>query len=126
MAHKDILEYGEFISSVRQNRDSKFGFLLGAGRHYRQGYNLHLIVFGIGREKSIVGIMKVIVLISRMPGLNLLVFKYKNGLMYKDVIQNQAQKREYVFYAEKAYPIASDRIRYFNSLIHDKSTIYRI
>ena len=37
MESHNILEYGEFISSVRQNRDSKFGFLLGAGTSLSSG-----------------------------------------------------------------------------------------
>ena len=52
----------------------------------------------------------------RVP--NLRKHKFKNGWMRKEVILGAED--EYVFYAEKAHPIASDRVRYFNSLIHDK------
>ena len=58
MESHNILEYGEFISSVRQNRDSKFGFLLGAGPHCLQAYNLPQIASGIGKEKYTADIMK--------------------------------------------------------------------
>ncbi len=120
MESHNILEYGEFISSVRQNRDSKFGFLLGAGTSLSSGVqSASDCIWDWKRE-----------IYCRYNENHRINFPDARSKFAKSQIQKwlDAQggypalgaEEEYVFYAEKAHPIASDRVRYFNSLIHDK------
>ncbi|WP_339880783.1 SIR2 family protein [uncultured Algoriphagus sp.] len=120
MTEKIILDYDAFLRSFKRNTDVSHSFLLGAGAS---------ISSGIQSAYDCIWEWKKDIYLSK--NLNASVF-YKN---YKeDVVKESIQKwldnqgeypaldsdNEYSFFAEKAYPIAEDRRKYFLGLIENK------
>lgn len=115
-----ILNYDAFIRSIKRNIDSPLIFLLGAGAS---------ISSGIKSAQDCIWDWKRDILITKNPNTSEL---YKN--LKEDSVKQAIQRwldnegiyprlndpDEYSFYAEKAYPIADDRRKYFQSLFNQK------
>ena len=118
---KDItLNYDAFIRSIKRNVDSQLIFLLGAGAS---------ISSGIKSAQECIWDWKRDIVVTKNPNTSDL---YKN--LKEDSVKQAIQRwldnegiyprlndpDEYSFYAEKAYPIADDRRKYFQSLFDKK------
>ena len=120
MEKNNILNYDAFIRSIKRNVDSPLIFLLGAGAS---------ISSGIKSAQDCIWDWKRDILITKNPNTSDL---YKN--LKEDSVKQAIQRwldnegiypklndpNEYSFYAEKAYPIAGDRRKYFQSLFNQK------
>lgn len=115
------LKFDEFMRSLKQNRDIPHSLLLGAGASVESG---------IPSASDCVWDWKLEIFLSQNPAL---VEVYEN--VKADNVRLTIQKwlddqktypaldsdEEYSYYAEKAYPIADDRRKYFQRLVTDKS-----
>lgn len=117
---KNILEFDEFLRSLRQNRNSKHSILIGAGAS---------IESGLPSAMDCIWEWKKQLFISNNPTLTAAYANIKNDIARKNIQQwldNQTgypeinSDMEYSFYVEKAYPIPSDRRKYFENLAIDK------
>ena len=123
-----VLQMDEFLRSLRQNIDMPHSLLLGAGAS---------IESGVQSATDCIWDWKKEIYLSQNPGA---IENYSNSRMesVRKVIQSwiDAQKgypslnsdEEYSFFAEKAYPLAEDRRKYFQHLVssHEPSLGYHI
>jgi len=115
------LDFDAFVRSVKQNRDIPHGVLLGAGAS---------ITSGIQSANDCVWEWKKDIYTSQNPDA-LPKFKQYRVEATQYAIQKWLDNQgiypilgcpeEYSFYAEKAYPIAEDRRKYFQRLCDDKT-----
>lgn len=122
------LQMDEFLRSLKQNIDMPHSLLLGAGAS---------IESGIQSATECIWDWKKEIYLSQNPGA---IGNFSNPKLeiVRQVIQKwiDAQKEypscdsdmEYSFFAEKAYPLAEDRRKYFQHLVstHDPSLGYHI
>lgn len=122
------LQMDEFLRSLKQNIDMPHSLLLGAGAS---------IESGVQSATECIWDWKKEIYLSQNPGA---IGNYSNSKLeiVRQVIQKwiDAQKgypalnsdEEYSFFAEKAYPLAEDRRKYFQHLVstHDPSLGYHI
>ncbi|SEK59244.1 SIR2 family protein [Parapedobacter koreensis] len=114
------LEYDAFLRSFKRNVDVPHSFLLGAGAS---------ISSGIQSAYDCIWEWKKDIYLSKNINSAEFYKNYKNESVRKSIqnwLDNQGEyppidsPNEYSFYAEKAYPIADDRRKYFFSLIENK------
>lgn len=115
-----ILEYDAFLRSIKQNMDVPHSFLLGAGAS---------ISSGIQSAYDCIWEWKKDIYLSRNPNApdyykNTKVESVKSNIQVwlnnQGVYPEENSAEEYPFYAEKAYPIADDRRKYFLNLFESK------
>lgn len=116
-----VLEFDEFIRSVKQNVDTKFSMLLGAGASVESG---------IPTASDCIWEWKRDIFISQNPALVKMYNNIKSESVRNSIqhwLDNQgiypalASEEEYSKYVEKAYKIPSDRKKYFQHIIEGKS-----
>lgn len=114
------LEYDAFIRSIKRNIDSPHAFLLGAGAS---------ISSGIQSASDCIWEWKRDIFTTKNPTLAGLYNNFKTDSIRESIQQWLNQEGiypamnsidEYSFYANKAYPIADDRRKYFQSLCEKK------
>lgn len=114
------LEYDAFLRSFKRNVDVPHSFLLGAGAS---------ISSGVQSAYDCIWEWKKDIYLSKNINSAEFYKNYKNESVRKSIqnwLDNQGKyplldsAEEYSFYAEKAYPIADDRRKYFFSLIENK------
>ena len=114
------LDYDAFLRSFKRNIDVPHSFLLGAGAS---------ISSGIQSAYDCIWEWKKDIFLSKNINAAEFYKDYKNEAVRKSIqnwIDNQGiypgvdSKEEYSVFAEKAYPIADDRRKYFLSLIENK------
>lgn len=114
------LEYDAFLRSFKRNVDVPHSFLLGAGTS---------ISSGIQTAYDCIWEWKKDIFLSKNVNAADFYKNYKDESVRKSIqnwldIQGEYPQldtvEEYSFYAEKAYPIADDRRKYFFSLIENK------
>lgn len=122
------LQLDEFLRSLKQNIDMPHSLLLGAGAS---------IESGVQSATECIWYWKKEIYLSQNPGA---IGNYSNSKLeiVRQVIQKwiDSQKgypalnsdEEYSFFAEKAYPLAEDRRKYFQHMVstHDPSLGYHI
>lgn len=122
------LQMDEFLRSLKQNIDTPHSILLGAGAS---------IESGIQSATDCIWDWKKEIFLSQNPGA---IGNYSNAKL--DIVRKVIQKwidaqnvypelnsdEEYSFFAEKAYPLAEDRRKYFQRLTstHEPSLGYHI
>ncbi|GJM63267.1 SIR2 family protein [Persicobacter diffluens] len=120
MIEKFQLEYDAFLRSFKRNVDVPHSFLLGAGTS---------ISSGIQTAYDCIWEWKKDIYLSKNINAADYYKNYKDESVRKSIqtwLDNQGEYplldsiEEYSFYAEKAYPIADDRRKYFMSLIENK------
>ena len=115
----NCLEFESFLRSFKQNLDSPFAFLLGAGAS---------ISSGIQTAKDCIWDWKKQIFLSHNPSfesyLNINVESCRRTIQQwidnQGIYPKENSEEEYEFYAEKTYPISEDRRRYFEKLSYDK------
>lgn len=114
------LEYDAFLRSFKRNVDVPHSFLLGSGAS---------ISSGIQSAYDCIWEWKKDIYLSKNINSAEFYKNHKNESVRKSIqkwLDNQGEyppldsDEEYSFYAEKAYPIADDRRKYFFSLIENK------
>ena len=115
------LDFDAFLRSIKQNLDGSFGVLLGAGAS---------ISSGIQSANDCIWDWKASIYQTLSGGQQNLVDPKKSDRS-KTIIQKWLDSQpgfpaaqspdEYSFYAEKAYQIEADRIKYFQQLCQDKT-----
>lgn len=115
------LDFDAFLRSIKQNLDGSFGVLLGAGTS---------ISSGIQSANDCIWDWKASIY-QTLSGCQQNLVDPKKSNRSKTIIQKwldsqmgfpQAESSdEYSFYAEKAYQIEDDRIKYFQNLCQDKT-----
>lgn len=120
MITENSLQFDEFLRSIAQNSNAKYSFLLGAGASVESG---------LPSAQECIWDWKCKIFISNNSSLARTHSNFRNENVRKNV-QNwiDAQPRfpvldseeEYSYYAEKAYPIETDRRKYFEDLISGK------
>lgn len=114
------LEYDAFLRSFKRNIDVPHSFLLGAGTS---------ISSGIQTAYDCIWEWKKDIYLSKNINSANFYKNYKDEAVRRSIqtwLDNQGEypqmnsEEEYSFYAEKAYPIADDRRKYFLSLIENK------
>ncbi len=122
------LQLDEFLRSLKQNIDMPHSLLLGAGAS---------IESGVQSATECIWDWKKEIYLSQNPGA---IGNYSNSKLeiVRQVIQKWIDSQngypalnsdeEYSFFAEKAYPLAEDRCKYFQHLVstHDPSLGYHI
>lgn len=121
MLTEDIqLEYSAFLRSFKRNTDVPHSFLLGAGAS---------ISSGIQTAYDCIWEWKKDIYLSKNINSAEFYKNHRDEAVRKSIqkwLDNQGvyppldNPNEYSFYAEKAYPIADDRRKYFLSLIENK------
>ena len=123
-----ILQLDEFLRSIKQNIDTPHSLLLGAGAS---------IESGIPSAADCIWDWKREIYLSQNPGA---IGNFDNSKSegVRRVIQRwidsqniypaENSAEEYSYFAEKAYPIADDRRKYFQHLVsnHDPSLGYHL
>ena len=124
----EILQLDEFLRSIKQNIDTPHSLLLGAGAS---------IESGIPSATDCIWDWKREIYLSKNPG-SIGNFDNSKSEAVRRVIQRwiDAQNiypaenslEEYSYFAERAYPIADDRRKYFQHLVanHDPSLGYHL
>jgi NAD-dependent SIR2 family protein deacetylase len=114
------LEYDAFLRSFKRNIDVPYSFLLGAGTS---------ISSGIQTAYDCIWEWKKDIYLSKNINAADFYKNFKDESVRKSIqnwLDNQGEYpqldsvEEYSFYAEKAYPIAEDRRKYFMSLVENK------
>ncbi|ANF50280.1 hypothetical protein A0O34_07015 [Chryseobacterium glaciei] len=120
MTESLTLDYDAFLRSIKRNADVPHSFLLGAGAS---------ISSGIQSAYDCIWEWKKDIYISKNINAADFYKNHRNEAVRKSIqtwLDNQGgypvidAAEEYSFYAEKAYPIAEDRRKYFLSLIDYK------
>lgn len=120
MKQSYFLEYDAFIRSIKRNTDNTHAFLLGAGAS---------ISSGIQSASDCIWEWKRDIFTTKNPTLAGLFNNFKTDSVRESIQQwldNESiypklnSPEEYSFYANKAYPIADDRRKYFQSLSERK------
>lgn len=116
-----FLDFDAFLRSFNQNKDSSFAFLLGAGSS---------ISSDIQSASDCIWEWKKSIFVSNNPEQAKHFYDYRSDVIKKR-IQDWIDKQdgypqlnsdeEYSFYAEKAFPIEGDRVKYFSSIAADKN-----
>lgn len=121
MSNNIYLDFDAFLRSFNQNKDSSFAFLLGAGSS---------ISSGIQSANDCIWEWKKNIFLSNNSDQAKYFQDYRSGIVKKRIqnwLDNQGEypelhsADEYSFYAEKAYPIEGDRIKYFSHIVADKN-----
>ena len=124
----EILQLDEFLRSIKQNIDTPHSLLLGAGAS---------IESGIPSATDCIWDWKREIYLSKNPG-SIGNFDNSKSEAVRRVIQRwidaqniypaENSAEEYSYFAEKAYPIADDRRKYFQHLVanHDPSLGYHL
>ena len=115
------LDFDAFLRSIKQNLDGSFGVLLGAGAS---------ISSGIQSANDCIWDWKASIY-QTLSGCQQNLVDPKKSDRSKTIIQKwidsqigfpkEGSSDEYSFYAEKAYQIEADRIKYFQNLCQDKT-----
>ena len=115
------LDFDAFLRSIKQNLDGSFGVLLGAGAS---------ITSGIQSANDCIWDWKTSIY-QTLSGNQHNIVDPKKSDRSKTIIQKWLDSQigfpqagssdEYSFYAEKAYQIEADRIKYFQNLCQDKT-----
>src|SRR5674476_561241 len=112
-----ILEYDAFLRSIKRNKDIPHSLLIGAGAS---------ISSGIQSANDCIWEWKKDIYLSKNPNASDYYKNTKNEsvrLSIQNWLDNEGihpkfnSNDEYSYYAEKAYPIADDRRKYFQSLM---------
>lgn len=116
-----ILPFDAFVRSFKQNKDVANSFLIGAGTS---------ISSGIQSANDCIWEWKKGIYCSNNDNASKVIQNYKTEIVQK-IIQEWLDKQgfypqlgsddEYSFFAEKAYPIEGDRVKYFTDLSKDKT-----
>lgn len=116
------LDFDAFLRSIKQNVDSSFSVLLGAGAS---------ISSGIQSANDCIWDWKYSIYQTNSGSQRVALVDPKKSDASKSIIQkwldNQPKfsqieaHQEYSFYAQAAYPIEADRIKYFQNLFQGKS-----
>lgn len=114
------IDFDAFLRSFRQNRDGSFAFLLGAGAS---------ITSGIQSAEECIWDWKKQIYISNNPTCESFLDihadcckkRIQTWLDEQGIYPKENSQEEYVFYAEKTFPISSDRTKYFKNLCSNKS-----
>lgn len=116
-----VLPFDAFVRSFKQNKDVSNSFLIGAGTS---------ISSGIQSAKDCIWEWKKDIYCSNNNNASRIIQNYKTDIVQK-IIQEWLDKQgcypqlgddsEYSFYAEQAYPIEGDRVKYFTGLSKDKT-----
>lgn len=120
MNEKLILEYDAFLRSIKRNKDISHSFLIGAGAS---------ISSGIQSASDCIWEWKKDIYLSQNHNASEYYKNTKNEsvrasiqywLDHEGIYPSLNSNDEYSYYAEKAYPIADDRRKYFQTLIEGR------
>lgn len=115
------LPFDAFVRSFKQNKDVANSFLIGAGTS---------ISSGIQSAADCIWEWKKDIYCSNNNDAGKIMQNYKTDIVQKtiqewldkqDCYPQLGDEEEYSFFAEQAYPIESDRVKYFTALSKDKT-----
>ena len=114
------MDFDAFLRSFSQNKDCSFAFLLGAGAS---------ITSGVQSAEDCIWDWKRLIYISKNPTKESFIDIHSDSCRKKiqawineqSGYPKENSEEEYVFYAEKTFPLSSDRTKYFKNLCFDKS-----
>lgn len=115
------LDFDAFLRSIKQNLDGSFGVLLGAGASVSSGIQPAsdcIWDWKASIYQTLSGIQQNIVDPKKSDRSKTIIQKWLDSQMG---FPEAESPEEYSFYAEKAYQIEADRIKYFQSLCQDKT-----
>lgn len=114
------MDFDAFLRSFKQNKDSSFAFLLGAGAS---------ITSGVQSAEDCIWDWKKLIYLSKNPTCESFLDihaeycrkKIQVWIDEQGCYPKEKSEQEYVFYAENAFPLSGDRTKYFKDLCSDKS-----
>lgn len=113
----EILSFDEFLRSLKQNIDTPHSLLLGAGASVESG---------VSSASDCIWEWKLEIFLSQNPNLvdvyNSIKLENVRKVIQKwldnqKIYPKEGSEEEYSFYAERAFPIAEDRRKYFQRLV---------
>ena len=115
------LDFDAFLRSIKQNLDGSFGVLLGAGASISSGIqSAHDCIWDWKASiyQTLSGCQQNLVDPKKSNRSKTIIQKWLDSQMG---FPQAESSDEYSFYAEKAYQIEADRIKYFQNLCQDKT-----
>lgn len=121
MAEKQFrMDFDAFLRAFKQSKNGSFAFLLGAGAS---------ITSGVQSAEDCIWDWKKLIYVTNNPTNDAFLDihsdccrkKIQTWLNEQRGYPIEKSDEEYVFYAEKAFPLSGDRTRYFESLCFDKN-----
>lgn len=114
------MDFDAFLRSFKQSKNGSFAFLLGAGAS---------ITSGVQSAEDCIWDWKKLIYVSNNSTNEAFLDihsdccrkKIQTWLNEQGGYPKEKSDEEYVFYAEKAFPLPGDRTRYFESLCFDKN-----
>ena len=114
------MDFDAFLRSFKQSKNGSFAFLLGAGAS---------ITSGVQSAEDCIWDWKKLIYVTNNPTNEAFLDihsdccrkKIQTWLNEQRGYPIEKSDEEYVFYAEKAFPLSGDRTRYFESLCFDKN-----
>ena len=114
------MDFDAFLRSFNQNKDCSFAFLLGAGAS---------ITSGVQSAEDCIWDWKRLIYISKNPTKESFIDIHSDSCRKKvqawideqGGYPKENSEEEYVFYAERTFPLSGDRTKYFKNLCYDKS-----
>lgn len=116
----EFLEFDAFLRSIKQNLDGSFGVLVGAGASISSGVQSAddcIWDWKAAIYQTLSGDKQQIIDPKRSMPSRVLIQQWLDA---QHVYPPADDPSEYSFYAEKAYPIETDRVKYFQHLCQDK------
>ncbi len=113
------MDFDAFLRSFKQNKDSSFAFLLGAGAS---------ITSGVQSAEDCIWDWKKLIYLSNNPTNDTFIDihtdfcrkRIQTWLDEQGCYPKEKSDEEYVFYAENTFPFSGDRTKYFKDLSSDK------
>ena len=114
------MDFDAFLRSFKQNKNASFAFLLGAGAS---------ISSGVQSAEDCIWDWKKLIYVTNNPACTSFLDihtdccrkRIQTWIDEQGGFPKEKSDREYVFYAEKAFPLSGDRTRYFENLCFDKN-----
>lgn len=110
------MDFDAFLRSFNQNKDCSFAFLLGAGAS---------ITSGVQSVEDCIWDWKRLIYISKNPTKESFIDIHSDSCRKKvqawideqGGYPKENSEEEYVFYAERTFPLSGDRTKYFNKSV---------
>lgn len=117
----NTLRFDEFLRSIKQNNDTKHSLLLGAGASVESGVPSAMDCIWDRKYEIFISSNPSYAVLYNNPKVESVRNAVQNWLDGQGIYPSRNSEEEYVFYAEKTYPIAEDRRKYFQHLVSDKN-----
>lgn len=114
------LNFDEFLRSLKQNIDNPHVLLLGAGASVESGIPSALDCIWDWKREIFLSQNSVFIEAYNNTKIDDVRYAIQNWLDTQGMYPGANADTEYSFYAEKAYPIADDRRKYFQHLVNGK------